>query len=149
LYKEKVNWWWFLLIGEIIVLVLFSINKYVPLLDNIIFRQYFIVGLNPFVPLVFNFFLLFFMSIAFKISHSFQGKSNAGLIIYLILGLITTALLLPIHILDPFNSVGIYPRRYVDVTNDSTNSGAFYLVWSYFLAALFLFFYIKNFPKKI
>ena len=147
--KEKVNWWWFFLIEGTIVIALFLINKYVPVLDTIIFRQYFIEGLNPVLPLISYFFLLSFICAAFKINNLLLKKGSAGLTIYLMLGLITIILLLPIHILVPFKSAAIYPRRYIEVSSNTKMNGAFYLIWIYLLAAVFLFFYITNFPKKI
>ena len=64
-------------INGMVLLVLFSINEYIPLLDTIIFRQYFIAGLNPVVPLVLNFFLLFSICIAFKIANGLKQKNKS------------------------------------------------------------------------
>lgn len=148
MYKEKINWWWFLLIAGVLLPCLILVGDNGFLLNNVVLYRYFVAGLNLFVGLLFNFFTIAFLVFAFKLNGGWLNKSNYGVIFYLIFGLICITLFLLPYIFDSSEGIPSPARRYLDTSDQFELDDFIFLVSNFLILILFLIFYFSNFPLK-
>lgn len=145
--KEKLNWWWFLLIGGILIpAIFFGVFKMMPI--YVYFSQYYITGLNPYVSHFFNFFLVFLICILFKIINKWNSTKASVLYFLLSAGI----LFLSLYSFLPYNELledSDKSRQYVVFSiRGKAKENYYYWVPSVFIVCTFVFFCIKNFPSK-
>ena len=150
MYKEKINWWWFLFVSGVLLPGLMLFNSNSVFLYNVVLYRYFIAGLNPFVGLLFNFLLIGIITIGFKAIGIWLKKNKYAIISYVLLGLICLVLFLPPFIFDHSEVIsGPIPRRYID-TSDKIEIDRLFFAASYFsILVVFLIFYVLNFPRRL
>jgi hypothetical protein len=150
MYKEKINWWWFLFVSGVLLPGLMLFNSNSVFLYNVVLYRYFIAGLNPFVGLLFNFLLIGIITIGFKAIGIWLKKNKYAIISYVLLGLFCLVLFLPPFIFDHSEVIsGPIPRRYID-TSDKIEIDRLFFAASYFsILVVFLIFYILNFPRRL
>jgi hypothetical protein len=150
MYREKINWWWFLLISGVLLPCLILFNDNDIFLYNVVLYRYFIAGLNPFVGLLFNFFLIGIVTIGFKATGNWLKKNKYATIFYLLLGAFCIVLFLPPFIFDRSEiTSGSVPRLHIDTSNDSDVNQLFFIASYFSIVVVFFIFYAFNFPVRV
>ena len=147
MHKEKINWWWFLLLNGVLIPSLFYVlaNRFGALG---VFTHLLIAGFNPFIVQVFNFIVFLFICVLFKAIQKIRTKGNAYLITYIILGISVFLLLLPMFFESSSNIGNVSAsRRYIDFSPESMSSNYLpMIILDITIILVFIIFYSINFP---
>jgi hypothetical protein len=147
--KEKISWWWFVLLAGLIVPAgEYAITRHFFFIGFL--RNYFVTGMNPVLsPVVFLFFTII-ICILFKILVRIE--SPAGKPVYLVIALAISLLLSPIYLPGMHMVADEHTRRYIDLHPGTAKEGDSFIFgpifWNALILLLFLLFVVINFPSK-
>ncbi|MEJ0104293.1 MAG: hypothetical protein WDO19_17775 [Bacteroidota bacterium] len=147
--REKLNWWWFLFFGGIIIPgIFFGILKIDPF--YIYFKHFFITGFNPFVIHFLNFLIILLVCLLFKLINRLHDHSIK--LSYCVAGIAIAIFILIGSFLED-NSFTLSPavRRYTGGPEFIEKNQSYWasILPGVIIIALFILFFIKNFPKKL
>jgi hypothetical protein len=140
MYKEKVNWWWFLLLAGIIIPITLKLFRNIGPYYNFL-NHFTITGLNPFFIYIMHFLTILILCILFKLIKNKRSYYLFGAIVILSLFVIDFFM-----VDSQILSEGI-PRRYIDNTSN-IYSGLQLPFVNIITLSILIIFLIFNFPKN-
>lgn len=152
MYKEKINWWYFLFVaGLFIPLSGYAIHNHFILLPY--FNTLFIAGINPYLASIFNFIIVFFICVLFKLLYKTRLPKKVIQISYIGFGAVIIFSLLYWQFFSIVHfPEGVYPRRYIDLepkTKPTADRVAVLNGLRIFKICFFIFLSFINFPKRM
>lgn len=143
MHKEKVNWFYFLLIEVAILSILYS--NHLGFLGGI-FGDLFITGMNPSLVFIFQGLILLAVCIALKLTYKISTHRKFAYFIIVVVSLLI--LYFPFHYFQSMPVMDEHTRRYIGTT-EYFKEHSHSPIPLYLLSVLvFIAFMILNIPKR-